>query len=604
MGGSFADYCDVAEKTGEGRNPGATYARSAEERDTLMAPWLDRLHPDERRNNVGFRCVVRDAARVVEEALGAVAALPDAKRRQALAELARAGVWPSGENRLLPFVRDYLLSRRRRFALAPDGRRPAAEGRSIDSLRIARCDVARVDSARGAGDDLLLIGDGKLTLLDGRDGSTLFQADLKDGGAHPRHGLLLGRDGTRRVWVEGPNGWLDLVDWRSGAQTSVAELKGGRGAEPTTWCASDPEVRGDAWFVQSGESSTRVVRVAADGVHERMLSGAPPFAPARASDDGLFLPLGHALEVPLPSGWRAGPMKANLGHVSALRLDAGLATTGTTWVADGRVTLPTVPSVRRRYGGNDALRFSWFLAGSGAVCIDAPGDPWLLPTALAATYFVRDGSGNLFVWSGGKGDSLLPQPLPAPAHGDWRVVPAEGNWFEPLVISADGGELCELAQASLAPRARELDWSGDLVFGSVVRAPGRPLIVRTRAGDWFGVALDAPTRRFRRNLGRATIGEQVTQLAGGRAAISAQATPFDVWVRDVEKFDLQDEAGVVRPPIEQFTLADLGGVGRFDPVLLFADGSLVALRPADERLARLGEEWKVAAGGADAGDAH
>src|SRR5262249_3340372 len=214
------------------------------------------------------------------------------------------------------------------------------------------------------------------------------------------------------------------------------------------------------------------------------------------------------------------------------------------------------------------------------VSIDAPRGAfqWLLPTELAATYLVRDGSGGLLLWSGGRDDSLLPRPLPAPPRGEWSVLPSDGDSFEPFVVSRESRELREITGGSLAPRVRDLDWSDDPVFGALVPAPGRPLIVHTRADDWFGVALDEPSRRFARSLGRATIGALVTQLSSGRAAVSAQSTPFEAWVRDADRFELLDEAGVVRPPIEQFIVADLDGAGRFDPVLLFHDGSLVALR--------------------------
>jgi hypothetical protein len=536
----------------------------------------------------------------------------DAQRPLALAELARTGVSPSGENRLTPFVRDFLLARRRRFALAADGRRRAADGRQIDPLRIARCDVTRVDSAHGPGDDLLLTGDDRVTLLDGRDGSIAFQTEVPGCGSHPRHGMVVGRDGTRRAWVEGGNGAIALVDWRGGRSDSVAALGGGRAIapEPTTWCASAPDLRGDPWFVQAYEvvdsvagglrPCTRVVRVRADGVHERVLTGSPLVAPARANDEGLFLPLEQRIEAALPVGRRTGRMREDLWHLCALDVGADLATRGTTWVSEVRVALALPSSVRaRQLFGDGELRFFW-IVGAGETCLDAPSGsgPWLFPTELAATYFLRDGSGRLFVWSCGKEGAPLLQPLPPPPQGDWRVVPAEDDWVEPLLLSGDGGELREVAPAAVTLRARDLAWSGDLVFGALVRAPGRPLIVRTRAGDWFGVALDEPSRRFKRNLARATIGEQVTQLPGGAIAISAQATPFEAWVRDGERFELLDDAGVVRPPIEQFVVADLGGTGRFDPVLRFSDGSLVALRPPDPRMARLAEEWSLAVRGA------
>jgi sulfatase-modifying factor enzyme 1 len=622
MGGSFATPCDASGlgRAGEARTPGATFARSEEEREALMEPWLDRLHPEERRSDVGFRCVVRDAAKVVEESLDAAGALAPDDRTVALAELARAGVWPSSsENRLDPFVHDILLRRRRRFALAADGKRR-------DPLHVARCDVTRVDGARrGGGDDLLLIGDDAVTLLDGRDGSIAFERPVPGCGDHPRHGILAGRDGVARAWVEGPGGSIALVDWRGGRSESVSELRAGHAADapvPTTWCASDPRRRGDAWFVQafdaeSGESRvvrpcTRVVRVGADGVHERLLAGSPPgaprVAPARASDDGLFLPLEHPLEVALPIGRRVGRWIENLEHVSALRLGADLKTTGVAWVADGRVRLPPIPrsvpkevGVERRW---DEIRYRRFVA-SGSVSIDAPTGSfqWLLPTELAATYLVRDGSGRLLLWSGGREDSLLPRPLQAPPRGEWSVLPSEGDCLEPLVVSRESRELREITGGSLAPRVRDLDWSDDAVFSALVPAPDRMLIVHTRTDDWFGVAVDEPSRRFALSLGRATIGALVTQLPSGRAALSAQSTPFEAWVRDADRFELLDEAGVLRPPLEQFIVADLDGAGRFDPVLLFHDGSLVALRPPEPRMARLAEEWRLAASGAQPGEA-
>lgn len=613
MGGSFTSSCDADRegRAGEARTPGATFARTAEEREALMEPWLDRLQPDLRRGYVGFRCIVRGAAQVVEEALDAVDAMQESDRRLALAELAQTGVWPSSsENRLDPFVHEILLRRRVRFELAADGKRR-------DALRIARCDVTRVGGRRG-GDDLLLIGDDAVTLLDGRDGAIAFQRPLPGCGGHPRHGFVAGRDGVERVWVEGPGGAIELVDWRGGRSESVPAIDRRRtadpvGPQPTTWCASDPDLRGDAWFVQSFEvrpsesgpsfPRTRVVRVGADGVHERELAGTPPVAPARASDDGLFLPLAQPLELSLPIGRRSGRQAENLGYVSALRLGADLATTGAVRVADGRVRLPPIPrsipsDVAADRPWND-LAFTRFVA-AGCVTIDAPSfglGPWLLPTGVPASYFVRDGSGRLFLWSGAKDDSLLPRPLPPPEHGDWIVLPAEGDWSEPLLLSRDGRELREFVAGSLVPRARDLGWSGDPVFGALVASKGRPLVVRTRAGDWFGVALDDPARRFAHSLGRAAIGAQVTRLSDGRAAVSAQSTPFDAWVRDVERFDQVDEAGVVRPPIAQFVVADLDGRGRFDPVLVFHDGRLVALRPPDPRLARLAGEWRVAASG-------
>src|SRR5262249_37355374 len=140
---------------------------------------------------------------------------------------------------------------------------------------------------------------------------------------------------------------------------------------------------------------TRVVRVGADGVHARVLVGVPAVAPSRATDDGIFLVLAQPLEVPLPQGRRANSflLGGSFFHWCALRLDRALPTTGTTWVADGRVPLPLL----RRAGAlaTGELRFTSFLGATGTEVIDQPTERWLLPTPLATTYLVADGSHRL-----------------------------------------------------------------------------------------------------------------------------------------------------------------------------------------------------------------
>jgi len=355
---------------------------------------------------------------------------------------------------------------------------------------------------------------------------------------------------------------------------------------------------------------TRVTRVGADGVRSRVLVGVPVVAPARATDDGLFLPLDQPLEVPLPQGRRV-PTYLLGSHWSALRLDRALATTGTTWVADGRAPLP----VQRRGGSlalaTGELRFTWFLGAGGTEVIDQPVERWLLPTSLPATYLVVDGDRRLHCWSGRPADPLLPQPLPASSRGDWRVVPSEGDWYEPLALSDDGNELAEIVlderpgSATLVTRARDLVWTGDLAWGCRLRAPGRPLLVRSRAtrgASWFGVALDEPQRRFALALEQSTIAAHVVRLAGGAAAVCAQTSNTEAWVRDARRFELLDEIGVVRPPLQEVVVADLTAAGTFDPVLLLEDGSLVALRPADPELARLDADFQRAVGAVQGGE--
>jgi hypothetical protein len=624
MGGSFRDSCDAQEpRTGEGRSPGSGMPRSTEEHEDLVEPWVERRHPDERYDYVGFRCVVRDAARVVADALATIERLDGAERRAALAELARAGVRASGENGLLPFVRHHLLERRERWRLAADDPRENAP-------RAANCDLLRVASERGAGDDLLLVGDGACTLLDGRSGATLRRVEVAGCARHPHHGLLKRGDGAARLWIECESGALALVDWRGGAVERVAALDAdglslsGSGM-PVTWCASDPDAAGDAWFVQRFEASgsdldlrknaplTRVSRVGADGVRSRLLVGVPVVAPARANDDGIFLPLEQPVEVPLPQGRRA-PSYQSFFHWSALRLDRSLATTGTTWVADGRAALPVSPRGDVPEHATSELRFTWFLSAAGTAVVDYPTERWLLPTRLAATYLVVDvvdGSHRLHCWSGRPSDPLLPQPLPPSQRGDWRVVPSEGDWYEPLVLSGDGSELDELVpdgapgRATLVPRVRDLGWSGDLGWGFRLHAPGRPLLVRsrtTRGGSWFGVALDEPARRFAHALEQSTIAAHVAELSNGSAAIYAQSSNTEAWVRDARRFALLDEIGVVRPPLQEFVVADLAAAGTFDPVLLLEDGSIVALRPADPALARLDADFQGAVAAVQAGE--
>jgi len=622
MGGSFRERCDLQGegRAGEGRSPGSGLPRSSEEREALIEPWMKGRPPEERGDNVGFRCVLRDASKVVAEALATVERLEGADRRAALAELARAGVRASGENGLLPFVRQRLLERRERWQLDSDGRR-------ADPLRAANCDLLRVASERaGGGDDLLLVGDDACTLLDGRSGAPLRRVEVRGCGKHPHHGLLKVGDGSARLWIECDDGELALVDWRGGGVVRVPGLDGDRlplYGTPTTWCASDPEAAGDAWFVQrfdprGGELDrrefapplTRVTRVGADGVRSRVLVGVPVVAPARATDDGLFLPLDQPLEVPLPQGRRV-PTYLLGSHWSALRLDRALATTGTTWVADGRAPLP----VQRRGGSlalaTGELRFTWFLGAGGTEVIDQPVERWLLPTSLPATYLVVDGDRRLHCWSGRPADPLLPQPLPASSRGDWRVVPSEGDWYEPLALSDDGNELAEIVlderpgSATLVTRARDLAWTGDLAWGCRLRAPGRPLLVRSRAtrgASWFGVALDEPQRRFALALEQSTIAAHVVRLAGGAAAVCAQTSNTEAWVRDARRFELLDEIGVVRPPLQEVVVADLTAAGTFDPVLLLEDGSLVALRPADPELARLDADFQRAVGAVQGGE--
>ena len=622
MGGSFRERCDLQGegRAGEGRSPGSGLPRSSEEREALIEPWMKGRPPEERGDNVGFRCVLRDASKVVAEALATVERLEGADRRAALAELARAGVRASGENGLLPFVRQRLLERRERWQLDSDGRR-------ADPLRAANCDLLRVASERaGGGDDLLLVGDDACTLLDGRSGAPLRRVEMHGCSKHPHHGLLKVGDGSARLWIECDDGELALVDWRGGGVVRVPGLDGDRlplYGTPTTWCASDPEAAGDAWFVQrfdprGGELDrrefapplTRVTRVGADGVRSRVLVGVPVVAPARATDDGLFLPLDQPLEVPLPQGRRV-PTYLLGSHWSALRLDRALATTGTTWVADGRAPLP----VQRRGGSlalaTGELRFTWFLGAGGTEVIDQPVERWLLPTSLPATYLVVDGDRRLHCWSGRPADPLLPQPLPASSRGDWRVVPSEGDWYEPLALSDDGNELAEIVlderpgSATLVTRARDLAWTGDLAWGCRLRAPGRPLLVRSRAtrgASWFGVALDEPQRRFALALEQSTIAAHVVRLAGGAAAVCAQTSNTEAWVRDARRFELLDEIGVVRPPLQEVVVADLTAAGTFDPVLLLEDGSLVALRPADPELARLDADFQRAVGAVQGGE--
>src|SRR5262249_43553002 len=162
------------------------------------------------------------------------------------------------------------------------------------------CDLLRVASQRGSGDDLLLVGDDACTLLDGRSGAPLRRVDLRGCGKHPNHGFLQLADGSARLWVECERGELALVDWRGGgvARGPALDAAGpSLAGTPTPWCASDPEAAGDAWFAQRFEvrtseldppkfvPSTRVVRVGADGVHVRVLVGVPAVAPARATDE-------------------------------------------------------------------------------------------------------------------------------------------------------------------------------------------------------------------------------------------------------------------------------------------------------------------------------
>ena len=73
-------------------------------------------------------------------------------------------------------------------------------------------------------------------------------------------------------------------------------------------------------------------------------------------------------------------------------------------------------------------------------------------------------------------------------------------------------------------------------------------------------------------------------------------------MRDARRFELLDEIGVVRPPLQEVVVADLTAAGTFDPVLLLEDGSLVALRPADPELARLDADFQRAVGAVQGGE--
>src|SRR5262249_52807417 len=147
---------------------------------------------------------------------------------------------------------------------------------------------------------------------------------------------------------------------------------------PITWCASDPDVASDAWFVQRFEvehdgvatRATRVVRVGADGVHQRELVGWPATTPARARADGLFLPLEQPPEVALPRGRRCGALSRALRPGTSVRVDAALAAATLGWWSERRVALPTP---RRVDADVRVLDFdvqpTWFFDGGGIAAV-------------------------------------------------------------------------------------------------------------------------------------------------------------------------------------------------------------------------------------------
>jgi len=611
---------------------GGSYRQSCEapveSRSQGSLPWIDAEPPGVRADDLGFRCVIRDAGPVLAGAFAVVEGLGGPARAQAIVELLRVGERTFGENALVPFVREHAFARRVRWSLH------LAQGEGAP-LRGERVRLLGAPPSLAAGDDLYVEGESAFLRVSRADGAVRQRIDAPLAGAMPQREWLIAPGGAPARWVEGRRGEVALVELPSGRARVAGPAPEGRDVV-ARWLAGDRGRDGAVWIVQQldlleaepgpprheASPRVRVVRIDEAGVHERVVPGEVIVAPAPAGADGLLLVLHHAVEVVLPAGGsrpgRASPRGAardgaatpfEWASIELLRASdlEPQPRWFVAWETHGVELL--LPPARA------PLELRWtryrFAAerGDGVATVEfvAPEENTRLfvPTSRRGSCLVDARLGRWFLVETAAGAIEPPRSLVPPGGQAARLRPLPGGPLEertaPLLLAEDGStlfrvredraELERVAEGLAIPAA--LSWSG-------IDPGGRRLVLRTRDGRWFAIDLERGRLAFVLELpGEVAIDPELLAVDGD-VVLACQTTTTSAWLRSTGDGRRLDEFGVSRPSIGKVLAAGSGDRGRPDPLLLFDDGRLVALGPPEAASARLVDDFLGLAHGAGA----
>ncbi len=625
LGGSFRQLC----RRGDEDRPGNAVSSlvrelgpAAGEHDARLEPWENRAAPGARADDLGFRCVVRDADRVLDLALAQIEPLRGPDRRAAIDELLRTGERPFAQNVLLPIVRGRAFDRRVRWAVELTSGEEAP----------LRDDVARLLAPPEGGiDEVVVAGSRSIVRLDAADGRVVGRVSvpLPDGRLIEEWTVAPG--GSPALWAEGRRGELVLVEFPSGLAHEVAAPSEGRNVVGR-WLAGessdDPSSPAGAtpWIVQQLDLSpdddqggrlrgdlprARVVRVDGRGVAERTFAGEVSVAPPPAGRDGLLLLLHHEVDVSLPVGGarqRRGstftPGRdvtfdwASLEFVRAADLK-----TSSSWlvaVEPQSLALHLPPNAETRLRWL-RWRFVRELRGRADVFeLDATDDvvhPFVSTTRRASCLFDA-GLGRWYLLQARQGTIAPPTRLEAEGAPDagFRLLPAGPDLrCVPLLVRMDGSELQRIdeEEPALARVASGLSIPERLSWIGLGR-DRRRLVVYSRGGRWLGIDLERARSGFELALhDEASIHPELVAVDGDDLLV-CQSTPTAAWLRSARDGRSLDEFGVARTPIRQVLVARANG-GRAEPLVLFDDGRLVALGPPEPESDGLVEDFLGAA---------
>jgi len=617
VGGSFLGHCSFAYDADEpgGGISGARGRR--EQQDDAMRPWLESVALGQRRADVGFRCVRRDAADVLDAAFARVEQLAGAERSRAIDELLRVGDWVFGENRLLPFVRARAFEKRVRV----ERMLAAGDGAPL------RGEIGVAPS----GDAFLWSEPGVLRVLDGKDAHELRRIELPFAPEPAREPWIRSPWGGDATWMVGPLGEIAVVDLATGRVAQAPPPAPGADLRLPTWAIADAG-GGGTWFVQKvrvehpgdlppdaprpWSLQTRVVRFDSDDVREVQFESELFETPAPAGPDGLLLLTIDALDVELPGrtvvpfSWMTMQL---LGHDLATRSRwmvvyeerrAEGGAPGEERRAEGgapgdeRRAEGGAPGDERR-GATGVWRFVPEGGGAPVEVETAANAPrYVVPLALASRYVLDDGAGRPWLLAAEGGAIAPPRPLAAPGTTTPARATAlpvgESGAALPLLVGLDGRQLWRIdAAGGLRELLGSLELGGLPDFAASDRG-GRHLLLRTRQGRWAGVALGRARRTFALDLGGEASIDVRLFATTAETLVASQPTPHSAWVRRLSDGAQVDALGLARPTIRRVLLLDADHDGAGETWTLLGDGRLVALGPREPRTAALVEDFEAA----------
>lgn len=262
LGGSFSQSFRPSVQASADESPRVGPGAPSGDR---LGPGVRVMHRRDRGWDVGFRCVIRDADRLLEELVVMTEGLAGSARLEAIERLASLGDYPYASNGVLPFVAERVFRSRELWTL-PLG----------DIVTMERIPGERREN-------LLVIARERLLVVSGRDGTIRFEARFPGMTRPLNHGFCGAREPL--LWFEDEMGQVRLVDLQTGGQVPLAQPLSADQVVQQSMVLSDPGGRGLALVQRiltlpfdeedEGRHRTRLVlATAAAGVaHEQLLEG-------------------------------------------------------------------------------------------------------------------------------------------------------------------------------------------------------------------------------------------------------------------------------------------------------------------------------------------